>query len=153
MATEKWVNGATVGWSSALNSTEMDSLAAGNAVLISTQIDNSSNLDMFADVEIDLGTLNLSGTPFIGVYIYPLNSDNTHYGDGRFTSAAAGPPPAHYACGSIGFNPNNTTQYGTLTGIVIPTGKFKFCIYNQTITLNGSGNNSFKWRSYNRQVA
>jgi hypothetical protein len=42
---------------------------------------------------------------------------------------------------------------GTIRGIIMPPGKFKFLIYNQLgVTMAGSGGNTVKYRTYNRSV-
>src|SRR6185437_1709495 len=119
MATEKWVNGSGQGltWSAAINSTELNSLANGNAVLLATQIDNSVAFDMFADFSVALGSAAFASPNYIGLYLYPLNQDGTTYGDGRFGTAAAGPPPSNYYMGSIGLVAATQAQEGALTGI------------------------------------
>jgi hypothetical protein len=98
MATEKWIAGSGAGltWTS-LDTTTLNSIANGNAILSGTQIDNSTALDIFADVELVLASLAAVAPNYVGVYFYPLNSDGTTYGDGRFGSSAAGPPPGQYA--------------------------------------------------------
>jgi hypothetical protein len=153
MATEKWIAGGQARWSSAINSTEINSLANGNAVLLATQIDNTTNLDLFMDIAIALGSAAFASPNNIGVYLYELNQDASTYGDGRFTSSAAGPPPSNYYCGSIGIVAATQAQTGTLTGIVIPPAKFKLVICNNGGVALASGSNSVYYCSYNRQVA
>ena len=93
MSTEKWVGGAGQGltWGT-LDTTTFASLANGNALISGTQIDNSVAFDLFADVELDLASLSPVAPNYVGIYLYPLNQDGSTYGDGRFGSAAAGPP-------------------------------------------------------------
>jgi len=154
MATEKWVNGSGQGltWSAAINSTELNSLANGNAVLLATQIDNSVAFDMFADFSVALGSAAFASPNYIGLYLYPLNQDGTTYGDGRFGTAAAGPPPSNYYMGSIGLVAATQAQEGALTGIVIPPGKFKIVLYNQGGVALAASANTVAYRTYNRQV-
>src|ERR1700747_3638479 len=103
MATEKWVAGSGQGltWGS-LDTTTLNSIASGNAILSGTQIDNSSAFDIFCDVEVVLASLAAVAPNFVGVYFYPLNSDGSTYGDGRFATSAAGPPPASHYVGGHG---------------------------------------------------
>ena len=157
MATEKWIAG-TVGltWANAFSTGTLNSIAAGNAILSDLQLDNSSNLDMFCDVEVVLAALTTGAPNYIGVYLYPLNSDGSTYGDGRFTSSAAGPPPSQYAVGTIGVPIVTTTAVqGTLRGILMPPGKFKFVLYHQAHASNAfaSSGNTCKYRTYNPSVA
>lgn len=154
MATEKWIAGSGQGltWGS-LDTTALNSLASGNAFLSGTQIDNSSALDMFADVEVVLASLAVVAPNYVGVYLYPLNSDNSTYGDGRFGTAATGPPPSQYSVGTIGLVVATQAQQGTLRGILLPPGKFKFVVYNQAGVAWASSGNTLKYRTYNPSVA
>ena len=90
---------------------------------------------------------------YLGVYLYPLNSDSSTYGDNRFGSSAAGPPPSTYYVGSIIFPVGTQALDGTIRGIILPPGTFKFLIYNQAgVTLAGAGANTILYRTYNRQI-
>ena len=153
MATEKWIAGSGAGltWTS-LDTTTLNSIASGNAILSGTQIDNSTALDMFADIEVVLASLAAAAPNFVGVYFYPLNSDNSTYGDGRFGSSAAGPPPSQYFVGTIGMVAATQAQQGTLRGIILPPGKGKFVLHNQMGVAFASSGNTLKYRTYNRQV-
>lgn len=152
--TIKWVAGATAGWASAF-STEINSIVSGNAILSSIVIDNSSNLDMFCDVSFSLGSITPSGSPYVSLYLYPLNQDGTTYGDGRFGSSAAGPPPQNYYAGFAGLPTATGVQTGVFyipgkNPLIIPPGSFKFVLYNASgVTLAGASN-TIKYRTYNR---
>src|SRR5438552_11878804 len=99
MATEKWIAGSGQGltFGNAFTSSTLNSIANGNAIISDLQIDNSSVLDLFADVSFIGGSVTTTGSPFIQIGIYPLLDDNATYGDGRFGSSAAGPFPSNYA--------------------------------------------------------
>lgn len=154
MATEKWIAGSGVGltWTTAITSSVLNSIASGNAILSDTQIDNSSALDIFADVEVVLASAAFVAPNFIGVYLYPLNSDAATYGDGRFGTSAAGPPPSTYFVGNIGLVAATQAQQGVLRGVILPPGKGKFVLYNQGGVALASSANTCKYRTYNRQV-
>jgi hypothetical protein len=156
MATEKWVAGSGVGftWTAAFG-TEFTTttIANGSAVASSIVITNQTALDVFCDFSIHLASLAATGSPYMGLYLYPLNQDASTYGDGRFASAAAGPPPSNYSVGNIGMVAATQAQNGSLTGIVIPPGSFKFVLHNGTgVTTAASGNTS-SYRTYNISVA
>lgn len=158
MSTEKWIAGSGQGltWGNIFNSgSDIASMSNGNAIQSSTTISNATPLDIFADVSISLGSLTTgAGAPYIGIYLYPLNQDGSTYGDGRFGSAAAGPPPSAYLVGIIPLVPSVTqTQEGTLLGIVMPPGGFTFVLYNLSGTTLASSSNSVKYRTYNRSIA
>jgi len=157
MATERWVAGSGVGytWTAAFTSSTLNSIASGNAILSDLQIDNTLAQDIFCDVCIQLGTATWTTTNgnFIGIYIYPFNQDASTYGDGRFTSSAAGPPPNNYNVGNIGINTGTTIiATGALLRVPLPSQRFKFLVWNQGgVAFNASGNNVY-YRTYNRQV-
>lgn len=153
---EKWIAGAGVGltWTGAGFSTELNSVADGNAVLAANALDNSSALDLFMDLSVSLGSITPgSGAPYIGFYLVPLNQDGSSYGDGRFSSSAAGPPPSQYFIGSIPCVPSTA---GVITGIIrsvlLPPGSFKLIAYNKAGATLASSSNTVKYRTYNRAL-
>lgn len=155
MATEKWVAGSGVGltWTSAFTGSTLNSLASGNA-LLGLQIDNSSALDLFCDVTVLLASLTPAAPNYVGLYLYPLLSDGSTYGDGRFGTAAAGPPPGNYWVANMGTRVGTAAvASGGTTRIVMPPGSFKFVLYNgMGVAFNATGNTCL-YRTYNRQVA
>lgn len=156
MATEKWIAGSGVGltWS-AITGSNMNSATAGQVAIVSSQIDNSSNLDMFADLSISLGSVTpASGSPFIGVGLLALNQDGTTYANQLITtSLTTNGIPGECYVGSISCAPGTAgTITGMVRGILLPPGKFVFCLYNGSgVTLAGSAN-TVEYRTYNRQV-
>lgn len=155
MATEKWVAGSGAGltWASAFTGTTLNSIANGNAILSDLQIDNSTALDVFADVSIALASAVFTANPFVGIYLYPLNKDGSTYGDGRFGTSAAGPPGVSYYVGRIPLVAATSAQEGTLRRIVLPPGAFKFVLHNQGGVALASSGNTCSYRTYNRAVA
>lgn len=159
MSTIKLVAGAQSGFASVMT-TELNSLVTGNAVIGSTAIANATNLDLEIEFSFTTGgSITPTGSPFVGLYLYPLNGDGTTYGDGRFGSTAAGPPPSNYYAGFCGLPASAATQTGTFgwpglgTRILLPTGSFKPVFYNATgVTLSSSGNILY-YRTTNRSVA
>ncbi len=159
MSTIKLVAGAQSGFAS-LMTTELNSLVTGNAVIGSTSIANATNLDL--EIEFSWtsgGSLTATGSPFVAVYLYPLNGDGSTYGDGRFGSTAAGPPPSNYYAGFCGLPATASTQTGTFgipflgTKVPLPNGTFKPVFYNVTgVTLTAT-NNILYYRTTNRSVA
>jgi hypothetical protein len=154
MATEKWIAGSGVGftWTS-LDTTALNSLANNNALLSGTVITNQTALDIFADLSLALASAAFVAPNFIGFYLYPLNDDGSTYGDGRFGTAAAGPAGSNYYIGSINLVAATQAQVGTLTGIIMPPGSFKFVIYNAGGVNWAASGNTLKYRTYNRSVA
>lgn len=158
MATEKWIAGSGVGltWTNTYTSAAtFDSIVNGNAIRSDLDVVNGTNLDLFADFGISLGSAAF-GTitnPYVGVFFYPLDMDGSTYGDGRFSSSAAGPPPPVYWVGNIGLVAATQAQTGTLRGVILPPGTGRFVLHNGSgVTWAGSGGNTIKYRTYNRQV-
>lgn len=154
MSTEKWVAGSGVGltWTDCFSTATLNSIANGNAILSDLQIDNSSALDVFCDVSGVFGSITVAAPAYIGIFFYPLNKDGSTYGDGRFGSSAAGPPPSNYFVGSFGMGTGAGAFEGTVRGVVLPPGKGKFVLYNQAGNALASSGNTLQYRTYNRQV-
>ncbi len=156
MATEKWIAGSGVGltWTAAFTASTLNSIVNGNAILSDVQIDNSSALDIFADIGMQFGSITIAAPNFLGIYLYPLNQDASTYGDGRFGSSAAGPPAANYWVGNISCPTGAAASEGQISRVILPPGKFKIVAYNQLgATLAGSGGNQIYYRTYNRAIA
>lgn len=153
MATEKWIGGSGQGltWGS-LDTTALNSIASGNAILSGTSITNGTAFDIFADVEIVLASLAAVAPNYVGVFLYPLMSDASTYGDGRFGTSAAGPPSSSYWVGNAVMVAATQAQQGMVRGIVLPPGTFKFVYYNQMGVAWAAANNTAKYRTYNRSI-
>lgn len=154
MSTEKWIAGslATLTWTNAFTGSTLNSLGNGSAILSDLAIDNSTTLDMFADVSIALATAVFTSSPYIGIYLYPLNKDGSTYGDGRFGSGTSGPPPSTYFVGSIPLVTATAAQEGTLRSVILPPGGFKWVVYNVGGANFSSSGNTCQYRTYNRSV-
>ncbi len=156
MATEKWISGTTgsgLTWSDAFSTATLNSITNGNAILSDISIVNGTNLDIFCDVSGAFGSITVAAPNYIGIYLYPLNKDGSTYGDGRFGTSAAGPPPGNYFVGSFGFPTGAAAFEGMVRGIILPPGTFKFVMYNQAgATLAGSSSNTLQYRTYNRVI-
>lgn len=155
MATEKWGSGAGQGlqWGNAFSSATLNSIANGNAIQSDVSIANGVALDIFCDISLTLASAAFVAPAYVGFYLYPLNRDGSTYGDGRFTTSAAGPPPGLYFVGNVGFVAATQAQSGVLTRITMPPGTFKFVLYNQGgVALAASGNTCY-YRTYDRSIA
>ncbi len=154
MATEKWIAGSGVGftWTS-LMTTELNSIASGNSILGGTAVTNQTALDVFCDFSLHLASAAFVSPNYIGIYLYPLDDDGSTYGDGRFGSSAAGPPPSVYAVGSIGIVAATQAQNGVLARVVMLPGSWKPVVYNQGGVAFASSGNTLKYRTYNRAIA
>jgi hypothetical protein len=156
MATQKIIAGSGVGltWTTCFGA-EINSLVNGNAVLSSVNIDNSTALDLLADISVSLGSITPgAGNPYIGFFLYPLNQDGSTYGDGRFTSSAPGPVPSSYWEGNIPCIPSTTgVVTGSIIGITLIPGAFKLLMLNASGTTLAASANTVKYRTYNYSVA
>lgn len=152
--TEKWIAGSGQGltWGNAFTGSTLNSLASTNALISDLQLDNSSAFDIYADVSVLLASFTSgAGAPYVGIYFYPLLDDGTTYGDGRFGSAAVGPPPSTYFVGAIPVVPSVTqVQSGAVLGIILPPGKGKLLLYNLCGGNWAASGNTCKYRSYDR---
>jgi hypothetical protein len=150
VATERW--GTPGAWTDTHTGTTLNSLANGNA-LAGLAIDNSTLLDVFCDVSLQLASLTAATPNYVGLYLYPRAKDGTTYGDNRFGSAAAGPPPSQYWVGNFGFATGASVKYGTITGILLPAGFLKFVLYNQAGVTWAASGNTCQYRAYDRVIA
>lgn len=149
-AASLWVAGSGVGltWTTTL-STELNSLASGNAILGSADIANGTALDKYMDVSVVLASAAFTGTGInISLHLYPLSDDGTHYGDGKFTSSAAG-PPSYPPVAVIPLVAATQAQTGQATGIVIPPGTFRLVVANNGGVALAASGNTVKYRTYN----
>lgn len=110
-------------------STELNSLAATTGKAISSAIDNSSNLDLFDDLEL---TVTFASAPTAGtvveVYLLPSLDGGTSYADG---SSTVTPQPSTFA-GGFTVRAVTTVQRMVLRGIALPPGFFKYLVQNTT---------------------
>ena len=125
--------------------TDMNS-DADAAYAISGAIDNSSNLDLYMDVEVYLASVDLSSqtSPAIYIWIVP-RFDGTNFGDGDVTDGCGRAPDA-----IIPLNPGSgaETKREVIRMLIIPPEQFKILYQNNTgATLAASGN-TIKYRTY-----
>ena len=159
MAIETLVAGVTTTFTSIMT-TEMNTLASGNSIIGTTSVANATNLDLTAEFSfVGGGTITTTGSPFLGLYLYPLNGDGSTYGDGRFGSSTSGQPTSNYYRGFMGLPAATAIPTGYFgipgTGIFqipLPRGTWKPVLFNSGgVTLSSSGNILY-YRTTNRQV-
>jgi hypothetical protein len=111
-----------------LLTTELNSLANNTGSAVGTEYDNSTNLNMYADFELNVTFGgNATADTTVDLYLIPA-ADGTNYDDGSATVQ----PLNHYV-GSFSLRAA-TAHKVVLRNIVIPPTKFKVIVYN-----NGSG--------------
>lgn len=137
----------TVAWTGATQ--KIDSLTDNEWTDLSDEIDNSTNLYPFADIDLALGSAAFTGADAgIEVYIVPT-VDGTNYPDWTGNSTSDAPGQAHYfaaflplAASTSAKRVVSSSQYA----IELPQGKFKFGIRNRgNVSLASSGNTLY-WR-------
>lgn len=136
----------SVAWASGQT---LDSLTDNEYTDASDAIDNSSNLYLFADIEIVLGSAAFTGTDSaIEVYLIP-SVDGTNYANwtGNGTSDEQ-ENDTHYV-GVVSTSGSTAAQRLVLRNIALPNGLYKYALRNRgNVTLASSGN-TVKWRPYN----
>ena len=127
-------------------STELNSLANATMTAASATYDNSTNLNIYCDLEVALASLSPTANALVGIYLwcapdgtnFPAQSD----ADLRLTTT-------QMLC-SIGIGVTAATaQRVVIRNLVLPPEKIQFKLDNQTgVALNASGN-TVKILTYN----
>ena len=144
MASVIWEPGSV----STVMTTELDSLAL-DANAISTEIDNSTDLYLFDDVELTIAegygsTFAVGG--HLDLYIVREQLDGTGYEDGDDSID----PPAANLVGVFVLD-NLSTQVHILRQIPIPPSAYKYVLINNADDLDTAGN-TLKRRPYAYQT-
>lgn len=125
--------------------TELNSLGNNTASSASSAIANQTNLDIFVDVEVNLGSLSPSAGAYVAIYVllavdgsnYPAQSD----ADLRLTAS-------QLLCVIPVGTTASTAQRVAARNILLPPGSFKVKLDNQTgVSLAASGN-TVKFNAY-----
>lgn len=160
---EKLVGGISPGltWSLAFSPSTFAGLPAlDTAIQSDIVIDNSVNLDLYADLSLVFTQpFNTGAGAYTWFFLYPLNQDGSTFGNNRYTTqwdSGLPTPPRQYLCGASVFQTGNIPQYGTSTSILLPPGKFKFVVFNpntggKNIPFPSSGANIY-YRTYSRTI-
>jgi hypothetical protein len=152
-----WVAGLGQGltYGTLINSADMASMTNGQTVVSSVaDIANGTNLDQFMDISyvLVIASNTIAAGANFAFWIYNLNEDASHYGDGQFTNGtAASLTPSFPPCATVGIPAvaSTTNMYGTATGIIIPPGSFRVAIQNNSGFSLTSGTQTVKYRTYN----
>lgn len=129
-------------------STELNSLANGQVCALSSEIDNSTNKYLLADVVVSLASLTISSTTaFVVVYFVPA-VDGTNYGD--WASGAVGNYHSQYLASTLLVRNVSSAATRTIARMVpVPVGVFKVALLNQCGTALPSSGNTVALRYYN----
>lgn len=144
MASVKW----EVGSITTVITTGLNSLAdEGNA--ISSEVDNTSGLYLFDDVEWLHATLGYTPSAGAVIELYIVEAlDGTNYEDGD----ASIDPPAANLVGVFNIRASTASQRHTLRQIPIPPFKFKYVVINKTGGTLASSGNTLKRLPYRYQT-
>lgn len=146
MASVKW----EVGSYANVMTTELNSLS-DSARAISGEIDNSSALYLFDDVEWYNAALGY--TPSTGavveLYLIRVDLDGTDYEDGDGSIV----PPASNLVGVFNIRASNAAQKHIIRQIPIPPSKFKYLVVNLTGGALPSSGNTVRRQPYRYQTA
>lgn len=123
-------------------STGLNSLADGSSAT-GSEIDNTTALDMFLDIEVYLASVDLSGqtAPYVTVHRI-ASTDGTNYED---TSAA----PAFTAL----IAETSAAHRVLITGVPMTPGKMKLVLTNNTGAALAASGNTVKYRAYSPTTA
>jgi hypothetical protein len=109
--------------------TELNSLASSTGKAISSAIDNSTNLDLFDDLQL---TVTFASAPTAGtvveLYLLPSIDGGTDYADGS-TSVLA---QSSLFVGGFAVRAVTTIQKMMLRNVALPPGLFKYQVQNTT---------------------
>lgn len=126
-------------------STELNSLANNGSSAASSAIDNTTALDMWADLELNLGTFGSapSAGAYVEIYLIP-SVDGTNYADGSSSVA----PAQELLVGAFSVRANTAAQRLALRGVPVPPGLFKFLAINKTGQAMNASGNTLKYCTY-----
>lgn len=149
-------NGQGLTWGTAnFTAANFNSLATG-ACQASAALDNSTALDLYADVSFSLvvgGTTTAAS--FLALHLLPLNQDGTTYGDGAVAGGSV-LPSAAYQVGAVNVLSGVTSGspvIGTVRGVLLPPGKFVLVLVNQLgVPLNVAAAAAVQYRTYNENL-
>lgn len=148
-------NGAGLTWTTAIQSADLASMATAKTVLSSVaDIANGTQLDMLCDVSaiLAIASNTIAAGANLALWLYLLQQDGSTYGDGQLTAGTPASVTPTFA--PVGVMPlvaaaSQTTLVGSVTGIVLPPGSFRFALQNNSGFTLTSGTQTVKYRTYN----
>jgi len=131
----KWGNLSAV---VSLLTTELNALGSGSASAASSAIANQTNLDVYADIELVLGSLSPVAPNYATLYVLEA-IDGTNYPSA--TAAVIRNQPAQILCTFALDTTAATAQRVVVRNVLLPPGSFKVVLDNQAgVALNATGN-------------
>ena len=128
-------------------STELNSLAATTGKAISSAIDNSTDLDLFADLElaVDFVSAPTAGT-VIELYLLP-SVDGTVYPDGSGSVL----PQSSLFVDKFAVRAVTTAQVMVARGVALPPGSLKWLVQNTTNQAFPASGSTLRMNAYQLQ--
>ena len=126
-------------------STELNSITANNNTSLSSAIDNTTNLDLFMDVELVLAAQGSSRSNGAYVALYMVQAlDGTNYGDAQELAAKL--------IATFPLDAATTARRSTFQDIPIPPGLIKVFARNVTGQTLAASGNTVKYRTHSVQT-
>ena len=125
--------------------TELNSLAANNNTVASSAIDNTTNLDLFMDVELVLAAQGSARSNGAYVALYMTQAlDGSNYGDSQELVAKL--------IATFTLDASTTARRATFNDIPIPPGLFKLFARNVTGQALAASGNTVSYRTHSVQT-
>ena len=132
--------------SASLLTTELNSLASGSNSSASSALDNTSNLDLFIDVELVVAAQGSARSNGAYIALYMTQAlDGTNYGDTHEITAKL-------VC-VFPLDAATTARRATFQDMPIPPGLVKFFVRNATGQSLASSGNSVNFRAHSIETA
>lgn len=116
----------------------LNSVANGSRADGTTDFANGTDLDIWADVSLVLGSLTPGTGGFVELHLRPLLHDATNYADVTPATLAAAAPLSSGA----------SAKYTLWTGLLLPPGTFRFSVVNRAGVAFGGSGNALQARTY-----
>ena len=129
--------------------TELNTLADNGFSALSSEIDNSSNKYMLADLEVSLAsfTAGTTGDEAIEIYLVP-SQDDTNYPDWTTGTSDAQENNNHFV-GSVPIKQSGAAaKRNVLRSVALPPGKFKLAARNRCNAALAASGNTITWRPH-----
>lgn len=137
----------TVAWTGATQ--KIDSLTDNEWTDLSDEIDNSTNLYAYAQLDLVLGSAAFTGTDAgVEIYIVPT-VDGTNYPDWSGNATTDAPEQSHYFVAFLPLKAATAARRVVSASggpIELPQGKFKFGMRSRANVSLASSGNTLYWR-------
>jgi hypothetical protein len=152
-----WIagNGAGFTWTTAINSSDLVSMANANTVLSTVaDIANQTALDMWMDISVRcaIASNTIAAGANLALWLFALLDDGSTYGDGQFTAGTqAAKTPTFPPIGTIPLvaAASQTLLVGYIQQVQIPPGSFRLALQNNSGFALTAGTQNVKYRTYN----